>query len=151
MEKAKSGIASRDRRLEPGDRLHAALMLIAALGTIAYWLTYFGSGATQVRKDAVYLSFENAFPLADGWMTLCYLLAAFHLLRGNARAVLWGLCAGSAMIFLGAMDLLFNLEQGQFRWPLSAEMWVETVIVASCWLFGPFTIWRLWRHPLRRQ
>ncbi len=132
------------------DRLHAGLMLLAALGTIAYWLSYFSSGATHVREDAVYLGFENAFPLADGWMTLCYLLSARFLLRADVRAVLWGLCAGSAMIFLAAMDLLFNLEQGHFQAVMSGEMWVETAIVAGCWLMGGFTIWRCWRHPLRQ-
>lgn len=127
------------------DRAHAVLMLVAALGTIAYWITYFSSGATQVRSDEVYLAFENAFPLADGWMTACYLLSAYFLWRGDRRALLWGLCAGSAMIFLGCMDLLFNLEQGHFAPPISAEMWAEIVIVLFCLSFGPFTIWRLWR------
>lgn len=119
-------------------------MVIAALGTVAYWVTYFTSGATHVRSDEIYLAFENAFPLADGWMTVCYLLAAYFLWRNDRRAVLWGIAAGSAMIFLGCMDLLFNLEQAHFRAPISAEMWAEIVIVVFCLAFGPFTIWRLW-------
>lgn len=132
------------------DRAHAGFMLLASLGTLAYWLTYFSSGATQVRTDEVYLAFENAFPLADGWMGACYLLSAFFLWRADARAVLWGLCAGSAMIFLGCMDLLFNVQQAHFSAPISAQMWAEIVIVVFCLSFGPFTIWRLWRHPLIR-
>lgn len=129
-----------------GDRVHTGFMLLAALGTLAYWLVYFTSGATQVRGDEVYIAFENAFPLADGWMALCYVLAAYFLWRGDRRALLWGLCAGSAMIFLGCMDLLFNLEQDHFRAPISAEMWAEIVIVAFCLSFGPFTIARIWRR-----
>lgn len=130
------------------DRTHAVLMVIAALGTIAYWVTYFTSGATHVRTDEVYLAFENAFPLADGYMAVAYLLAAWHLWRGERRAALWGIVAGSAMIFLGCMDLLFNIEQGHFAGAISAEMWAEIVIVAFCLAFGPFTIWRMWTHPL---
>ncbi len=132
------------------DRTHAVWMVIAALGTIAYWVTYFTSGATQVRTDDVYIAFENAFPLADGWMVLCFTLSAFFLWRGDRRAVLWGICAGSAMIFLGCMDLLFNIQQDHFSGAISAEMWAEIVIVVFCLSFGPFTIWRLWRHPLLR-
>jgi hypothetical protein len=134
--------------ISTADRAHAAFMLLAALGAAAYWITYFSSGATQVRTDEVYLAFENAFPLADGWMALGYLLSARFLLRGDRRAVFWGICAGSAMIFLGLMDLLFNLEQGHFRGPIGAELWAEIVIVAFSLAFGPFTLWRLWRHPL---
>lgn len=130
------------------NRLHAGAMVVAALGTLAYWLTYFSTGATQVRKDEVYIAFENAFPLADGWMMACYLMSAFFLWRGDRRALLWGLCAGSAMIFLGCMDLLFNIQQAHFQAPLSAPMMAEIVIVVFCLSFGPYTIWRLWRHPL---
>ncbi len=132
-----------------GDRIHAGVMLLAAFGTLAYWLVYFTSGATQLRGDAVYLAFENAFPLADGWMAACYVLAAYFLWRGDRSALLWGLCAGSAMIFLGCMDLLFNLEQGHFHAPMSAEMLAETVIVVFCLSFGTFTIRRLWRQASR--
>lgn len=133
------------------DRVHAGLMLLAAGGTLVYWLVYFTSGATQVRQDAVYLGFENAFPLADGWMALAYTLSAIHLLRRKPAAVLWGLCAGSAMIFLACMDFLFNLEQEQFKAGMGEAMWLETFIVAGCSGFGSFTVWRLWQHPLRQQ
>jgi hypothetical protein len=130
------------------DRAHAVAMVIAAFGTVAYWVTYFTSGATHVRTDEVYLAFENAFPLADGYMAAAYLLSAWKLWRGQRGAVLWGIVAGSAMIFLGCMDLLFNLEQNHFAGPISAEMWAEIVIVVFCLSFGPFTIWRMWTHPL---
>lgn len=131
------------------DRAHAALMLLAALGTAVYWLVYFTSGDTQVRTDEVYLAFENAFPLADAYMAGALALGALFLWRGDARGVLWGMIGGAAMIFLGCMDLLFNIQQNHFA-HMSAEMWAETAIVVFCLAFGPFTVWRLWRHPLRK-
>lgn len=134
-----------------GDRAHATLMLLAAVLTVAYWIVYFTSGDTQLRQDAVYLGFENAFPLADGWMALCYLLGGIALFRQRPTAVLWGLCGGSAMIFLACMDLLFNLEQGHFSLVLTGPLLVEFAIVAACGLMGAITIRRLWRHPLRLQ
>ena len=104
------------------DRIHATLMLLAALLTAAYWAVYFTSGDTQLRQDAVYLGFENAFPLADGWMALCYLLGGIALLQQRPTAVLWGLCGGSAMIFLASMDMLFNFQQGHFALALTAPL-----------------------------
>lgn len=133
------------------DRVHAALMLLAAVLTAAYWIVYFTSGDTQLRQDAVYIGFENAFPLADGWMALCYLLGGIALLRQRPAAVLWGLCGGSAMIFLACMDLLFNLQQGHFGLALTAPLLLEFAIVTACWLMGAITIRRLWRHPLRLE
>ncbi len=134
--------------LRAADRVHAALMLLAVLVTAAYWLAYFISGATQTRDDAVYLGFESAFPFADAWMSLCFALSAFFLLRNDARGVLWGLCAGSAMVYLASIDLLFDLEQHIFA-AMNADAWAEALIVGTCWLLGPITILRLWQHPLR--
>ncbi len=132
------------------DRVHASFMVLATVATLAYWLTYFMSGATMARTDNVYTSFENSFPLADSWMALSYLLAAIFLLKGDRRAVLWGICAGSATIFLGAIDTLFNIEQGLYTHG-GPEMAAEIVINLFCWIFGPLTIWRMWGHPLARQ
>jgi hypothetical protein len=126
------------------DHIHAALMLVAALGTIAYWTAYFAAGAVQTSDDPAYVAFENAFPLADAYMTACYVVAAALLLRGRVGAVAAGIAAGSAMVFLGLMDTLFNLEHGKYA-HMTPEMAVETGINAVCLLFGPFTMVRLWR------
>jgi hypothetical protein len=126
------------------DRAHAALMLLAAGGTLAYWLAYFGAGAVQTADDAVYTGFENAFPLADGYMATAYVAAAILLLRGRALAVPVGIAAGSAMVFLGCMDTLFNLEHAKYA-TMTAEMAVETAINVGCLTIGPFTMVRLWR------
>lgn len=131
------------------DRVHAGFMVLATLATLAYWVTYFMNGATMARTDDVYTSFENSFPLADSWMALSYLVAAIFLLKGDRRAVLWGICAGSATIFLAAIDTLFNIGQGLYSHG-GPEMAAEIVINLFCWTFGPFTIWRMWNHPLAR-
>lgn len=126
------------------DRRHAVAMLVVAAGTAAYWIAWFTTGAVRTSADPAYLAFENAFPLADGWMALGWVVAAVHLLRGRVAAVPWGIAAGSAMVFLGCMDTLYNLQHGKYA-HMSAEMAVETAINVVCLTFGPFTMWRLWR------
>ena len=119
-------------------------MLLAAAGTVAYWLAYFFAHAVQTADDPVYLGFEAAFPLADSYMATAYLVSAIALLRGHVLAVPAGLVAGSAMVFLGCMDMLFNLEHGKYA-DLTAAMAIETAINAACLTLGPVTIVRLWR------
>jgi hypothetical protein len=131
------------------DRLHAVWMILIAVLVAAYWGTYFLSGATQIRADAVYIGFENAFPLADSWMAIAFLLAARSLWRGDETAVLWGCCAGSAMIFLGCMDLLFNVTQGNFSLAPTPALLAEMLIVAVCLVYGPFAIHYCWRKRRR--
>ena len=125
-------------------------MLVAALGTLAYWTAYFAAGAVQTGDDPAYFAFENAFPLADGYMATCFVIAAIALLRGRVQAVPFGIAAGSAMVFLGAMDTLFNLEHGKYA-DMTPEMAIETVINLVCFTFGPLTMIRLWRARARLE
>src|SRR5262249_38223810 len=127
-----------------GDRVHGILMLVVAAGTLAYWLAYFLAGAVQTADDAVYTGFENAFPLADGYMTVADVPAALFLLLGRRLTAGVGIAAGSAMVFLGAMDALFNLEHGKYA-DMTPEMAIETVINVVCFAFGAITMARLWR------
>jgi hypothetical protein len=141
---------TRAAQASTGDRVHAALMLLAALGTVAYWTAYFAAGAVQTSDDPAYVAFENAFPLADGYMTACYVVAAVLLLRARATAVPAGIAAGSAMVFLGLMDTLFNLEHGKYA-AMTPEMAVETAINVGCLTLGPATMVRLWRARRRLE
>lgn len=121
----------------------AILLSITAVCTIAYWVVYFTSGAVQADHSEIYIAFENAFPAADGWMCLACFLATAGLLRGRSWGVLFGVAAGSAMIFLGLMDVLFNLEQNMYALG-GAEMAVESFINVWTLGFGSFVIWFLW-------
>jgi hypothetical protein len=89
-------------------------LAVAAVGTTAYWIVFFTSGAVQVQRDAAYLAFERAFPLADGWMAACAALAAVGLWRRRPWGLLFGLLAGSSLVFLGCMDVLWNLNAGSY-------------------------------------
>lgn len=132
------------------DRLHAGLMDGVALATIGYWVDYFTRGDVRSGEDRAYVDFENAFPLADGYMAACFLIAARRLRRQKPDAVAWGIAAGSAMVFLGAMDTLYNLQHGKYR-EKTPEMALEAVINLVSWVFGPVTMWRLWRSRSRLE
>ncbi|MGW8250683.1 MAG: hypothetical protein ACWGO1_08585 [Anaerolineales bacterium] len=121
------------------------ILLFACLATLAYWVVFFTSGDVQVRQDEVYLAFENAFPLADAWMAACALLGALGLWRRRAWGFLFGLLGASSAIFLGLLDLLFDLNEGI----LSAggvEAAIEIAIILVSLVLGPVVIVYLWKN-----
>jgi hypothetical protein len=122
-----------------------AYLAVAAVGTTAYWIVFFTSGAVQVQGDAAYLAFEKAFPLADGWMAACAALAAVGLWRQRPWGFLFGLLAASSLVFLGCMDVLWNLNTGSYSIGSSA-MTAEVVVNVFCLAGGPLLILYLWRH-----
>lgn len=125
-------------------RTLAVLLLIAGASTFAYWIAFFSSGLVQATAEPCYLVFERAFPMADAWAAIAAILAALGLLRRHPAAVLFGIAAGSAFVFLGLMDVLYNLEHGMYALR-TAEMAYETLINVVCLTLGPATMACVWR------
>ena len=108
-------------------------------------LDFFTTGQVQASDDPGYLGFERAFPAADAWLAIASVICAEGLRRRRAWAVLYGIAAGSAFIYLGLMDTLYNLEHAMY-FHLSGEMLAETGINLSCFFFGPVLMSYLWHH-----
>ena len=138
--------------LTPGTHAAAGYLAIVAVLTTLYWIDFFTSGGVHVRDDAVYLAFEKAFPLADAWMAACALLGAIGLWRRRSWGLLFGLLAASAQIFLACMDVLFNLNEGNYA-IASASMAIEILINVGLLVGAPLLIAFLWRqrHALLAQ
>ena len=125
------------------------LLLILTVVTTLYWIAWFFLPASvQASNWECYMVFEQAFPLADAWLIITALIGTIGLWQRKDWGVLFGLLAGSAAIFLGLMDLLYDLEHGIFA-RLTAESLIELVIVVYLLALGPAIIAYLWTR--RRQ
>jgi hypothetical protein len=121
-----------------------ALWIGAALNVL-YWFLFFATGSVQSSQEPCYLVFERAFPAADAWLAVSSVVCARGLRRRRPHAVLYGIAAGSAFIYLGLMDTLYNIEHGMYA-SVGMEMAVEIAINAGCFIFGPFLMSYVWRH-----
>jgi hypothetical protein len=123
------------------------LMLFGAGSTMVYWyIWFFGDRALIANQNTdAYFTFENAFPLADAWMASVSLAGAATLYRRRPAALLWMLLAGSASIFLGLMDLLFNLENGIYSAHRGASLIIEIAINILAFAIPIYIIAFAWR------
>lgn len=126
-------------------------MLVAALLTIAYWAVWYGGGRDLLASShaASYFTFENAFPAADAWLTLALLLGALGLWMNRPWGLFWGLLAGGAGVYLGCMDVLFDLENGIYLVPAGGDpsaMIIELAINILTFTLGVAVLTYLWRQ-----
>lgn len=124
------------------------LLWFGAIATLAYWVVWFGVDRRWLATADTpeYYTFENAFPIADGWLAVTGALAAVALQRRRASALLWMLLAGSAALYLAGMDVLFDLENGIYRSGGLANVGVELVINLGCFVGGVAILRFGWRH-----
>lgn len=98
---------------EPTRRRVSVVLLAVATVTVLYWVAWFVHRSLVASEhSAAYYQFENAFPLADGWLVLCLVGAALTLPSRRPTALFWLLAGGGAGLYLFAMDTLYDIEHG---------------------------------------
>ncbi len=123
----------------------ALLLIVTAIGTALYWQNYFVAGDVRVLADKSYTQFEDSFPLADAWMSVCAVMAGLGLILGRPFGARFGLLAGSALIFLAAMDITYNIQNGLYSLASdSASMKFEVLVNVWTLLLGIATILICW-------
>ena len=104
------------------------VLLLSLAVMIAYWALWFTARDVVASNDRpAYVEFENAFPVADAWLTICLIGAAITLPRRRPVALLWFLAGGGAGLYLFGMDALYDLEHGIW-WSSGAGGVIELVI-----------------------
>jgi hypothetical protein len=120
-----------------------------AAGICVYWSTVL-LGLFPVDEPVPgYRSWFMAFPLADLWIAACSSLLSIFLLRENNKWMVFGLLAGSSLIFLGLYALMYGINTGLLL-VLTPDEAVEIIIKAYCLGVGLFTIGCCWRELDRR-
>jgi len=114
-------VDARERRTMAGVLLGAAVLIAA------YWVAWLVHRPLVASgSGAAYSQFEDAFPLADGWLALCLVAASYCLVTARRAALFWLLAGGGAGLYLFGMDVLYDLQHGV--WGKGANGLVELAI-----------------------
>src|SRR5512133_2546250 len=133
LEIAKGGSA---RRRPASINLAIAIQLGIAVAVIAYWAAWsvdpelVRARAPGATDYSIYVAFEGAFLLPDGWVAVASLAGAAGLWLMRDWGLLFSLLGAGSGIFLGLIDLLYDLEHSMYV-PLSGAAAFELVVVAS--------------------
>ena len=134
-----------------GARALGFIALGVALLTILYWVIWYAGGRDLLASAHTpeYFAFENAFPAADGWLALCALIAGVQLLCGFSSAIYWLFLTAGAGLYLGLMDVLFDLENGIYLVPKGGDpvaVGIEIAINILTFTLSLYVLWWAWRN-----
>ncbi|HEY4019518.1 MAG TPA: hypothetical protein VGM75_12570, partial [Pseudonocardiaceae bacterium] len=77
------------------------VLLLSLAVMIAYWVLWFTARDVVASNNRpAYVEFEDAFPAADAWLTICLIGAAITLPARRPIALLWLLAGGGAGLYL---------------------------------------------------
>lgn len=108
---------------------------------LGFWITFF-IGDNKSKMTEVEYKHELSFPFPDlGWITVCLVIAAIGLFTGQTYGYFFSALAGSGMMFLGIIDLAFNLQNNKFsREKHGFDAIVSMGVVILTFIFGPMFI-----------
>lgn len=137
--------------LPRGARFILGVLVFGVLATLAYWIVWFGVDREVLASAHTesYYAFENSFPVADAWMVACGIFAIVALVRRRASSLLWIIAAGATSIYLGLLDVLFDLQNDIYHSPDTGGVCVEIAINVLTLAFGTVII--LWAWRARRE
>jgi len=137
--------------LPPGGRFVLGVLIFGVVATLAYWVVWFGVDREILASAHTesYYAFENSFPLADLWMVFTGVAASIALSKRWPSAFLWTVAAGAISIYLGLLDVLFDLENGIYRSPDTGGVVVELSINVLTLSLG--TVVMIWAWRARRE
>jgi hypothetical protein len=133
-----------------GLTIAAILELVLAAGFVLFWITFFSVDLVQISDphlEEIYLAFESAFPVADGYLSVVLVIGGVGLLRKKSYGRLFSLIGGSSLVFLGLLDITFNTRYGIYLlgW---GEAVMNLFINLLCLGAGVFLILMVWKHRL---
>ena len=124
----------------------AVCQLVIALGIGGFWIYFFLVENKNPEKSAVYLGFERSFPVPDlGWLIPTLILASIGLFSDLPFGLFFTITSGSALIFLGLLDISFNAQNGGYTTNLSDTL-MNIFINAVCIIFGPIFLVFAWKQ-----
>ncbi len=112
------------------------VQLIVVGFLIFFWLYFLLIERKDPEKSKIYIAHESSFPLADlFWLAPCLLISAIGLIMDQRFGVFFMIISGGIQIFLGLLDLSFNIQQGQYKGNKSDTI-LNIVIQGYCLIVG---------------
>ena len=107
------------KQLIKKNKIIAYCEIISGIGIIIFWVQFFMTPTGAMSSIPCYLIFEWSFPVPDLVLAIELLLGGALLLRNNKIGLSISLLASGGLIFLGLIDISFNLKNGIYTYDFS--------------------------------
>lgn len=117
----------------------AIFQLLISVGLIGWWLMFYFTEVKNRKMSEVEYKHELSFPLPDlGWVLPNLIISAIGLFLNQGFGYFFTITAASGMMFLGLIDLAFNLQNGNFKIKEHGfDAYMSIFIVSVMLIFGP--------------
>lgn len=122
----------------------AILQILLGFGFAGFWIIFYFTEYKNPMMEECAFKHEKSFPLPDlGWIMPCLFIAGFGILMEQKFGYFFSALAGSGMMFLGLVDLAYDIQNGVFK-KKEFGTYIGTLIILIMLIFGPIYIIFAW-------
>jgi hypothetical protein len=122
----------------------AILQILLGTGFVGFWVVFYFTEYKNPKMEETAFTHEKSFPLPDlVWIMPCLFIAGFGILLEQKFGFFFSALAGSGMMFLGLIDLAFNIQNDVFK-EKEFGTYVGIFIILLMLIFGPICIVFAW-------
>ena len=129
----------------------AAIMeLVLAAGIVSFWIAFFTTDLISIddpHLKEIYFAFESAFPVPDAYLSIVLTIGGIGLLRKRFYGDFFSLMGGASLIFLGLLDISFNIQHGIYFTGVSEGI-MNILINLLCFGGGIFLVLIIWKKRI---
>ena len=111
------------------------LSIITAAGLVLFWIGFFTIGLAPENPPDGYFVYEHSFPVPDIILAIVLIAGSVLYMTGGAHGNTLLVAGGGAMVFLGVLDISFNLQNGMYSISVM-DMILNAFINLWCVIFG---------------
>src|SRR5271169_3024460 len=111
------------------------LSIITAAGLVLFWIGFFTIGLAPANPPDGYFAYEHSFPVPDIILAIVLFTGAILTMTGAAHGTTLLAAGGGTLVFLGILDISFNLQNGMYSISVM-DMILNAFINLWCVLFG---------------
>lgn len=128
-------------------RVLMSFLTITALGIVLYWTTVFLGLFPVEELVPGYREWFFSFPLPDFWIAFACGISAVQLHRKKKSAALWGIIAGSSMLFLSLYAGSYGFVTGLI-YMQTIDEYIEIAIKIYTFTVGILFMVQFWRQAV---
>jgi len=126
------------------NKIIAILQILLGFGFVGFWVIFYFTEYKNPKMDELAFKHEKSFPLPDlGWIMPCLFIAGIGILMEQKFGYFFSALAGSGMMFLGLIDLAFDIQNGVFKKKEFAT-YMGIFIILLMLVLGPIFIIYAW-------
>ena len=126
------------------DTIMAVLQILLGVGFAGFWIIFYFTEYKNPKMGECDFKHEKSFPLPDlGWIMPCLFIAGIGILMGQKFGYFFSALAGSGMMFIGLIDLAYDIQNEMFK-KKEFSTYMGSLIILIMLIFGPILIIYAW-------